>query len=96
MSTGHTPGPWLYRGKSDSVHRPSETHPYGETIFRFDDEESPFYEDLNLILAAPALLEALQGMLCMPGEDDAESTAERICRIGRARAAIKKATEGTP
>jgi hypothetical protein len=88
MSTGHTPGPWLYRGKSDSVHRPSETHPYGETIFRFDDEESPFDEDLNLILAAPELLEALQ---------DVESLGLLPpSLLIKARAAITKATGETP
>ena len=49
----------------------------------------------RLIACAPELLEALKKMLCMPGEDDAESTAERIYRIGRARAAIAKATGET-
>ncbi|WP_114973377.1 hypothetical protein [Rhodoferax ferrireducens] len=37
------------------------------------------------------LLEALKNMLSMPQEDDAESTAERIVRIGRAHKAIAKA-----
>ena len=56
MSAGHTPGPWLHRGKSDSVHQASKTHPYGATIFRFDEEEGPSDEDLSLILSAPDLL----------------------------------------
>jgi len=59
METKHTPGPWLHRGKSDSIHRPSETHPYGELIFQFHDENGPSDADLALILAAPELLEAL-------------------------------------
>jgi hypothetical protein len=59
----HTPGPWLYRGKSDSVHRPppaGTAYQYGDTIFRFHDEVGPSDEDLALILSAPELLEALK------------------------------------
>lgn len=58
-----TPGPWLYRGKSDSVHGGCETHPYGKQIFQFNsgfkEEGLPGDADLDLILAAPDLLEAL-------------------------------------
>lgn len=56
----HTPGPWLSRGKSDSVHESSDTHPYGCQIFRFADDQGPSDDDLNLILSAPDLLEALE------------------------------------
>ena len=57
----HTPGPWLYRGKSDAVYTiPSDpAYQYGSQIFRFYDEEGPNEDDLNLILAAPDLLKAL-------------------------------------
>jgi hypothetical protein len=54
-----TKGPWLHRGKSDSVHKSSSTHPFGELIFRFDEDASPSDEDLALILAAPDLFQAL-------------------------------------
>ena len=58
----HTPGPWLYRSKSDAVYTtPSDpAYQYGSQIFRFDDEEGPNEDDLYLILAAPDLLAALQ------------------------------------
>ena len=58
MSAAHTPGPWLFRRKSDSVHQPSPsaTHPYGEKIFRFDETDAPSDGDLALILSAPELL----------------------------------------
>jgi len=58
----HTPGPWLYRGKSDAVYTPpSDTaYQYGSQIFRFHDEEGPNDDDLNLILAAPEMLAALR------------------------------------
>ena len=62
--SGHTPGPWLYRGKSSSVHEASDTHPYGRQIFQFhegfNDEDLPREADLSLILAAPQLLMALE------------------------------------
>lgn len=61
--SGYTRGPWLYRGKSDSVHTSCETHPYGPYIFSFKEESSPTDEDLALILAAPELLEALKEMV---------------------------------
>lgn len=54
-----TKGPWLYRGKSDSVHERDSKYPYGSVIFQFHDEGSPSNADLALILSAPELLEAL-------------------------------------
>ena len=58
----HTTGPWLSRWKSDSVHESSDTHPYGCQIFRFADGQGPSDDDLNLILSAPDLLEALEAL----------------------------------
>ena len=83
----HTPGPWLYRAKSDSVHKPPAEQPYqfGDLIFRFHDECGPNNEDLALILAAPELLEALQDMV----SDHASLSA---ATLAFARAAITKAT----
>ena len=83
----HTPGPWLSRGKSDSVHESSNTHPYGCQIFRFAEDQGPSDDDLNLILSAPDLLEALEYCLDCLGDEfalpsDCQSTA---------RAAIAKA-----
>lgn len=59
----HTPGPWLGRGKSDSVHRPCDTHPYGDQIFAFHPDYAPNDADHALILAAPKLLAALEAMI---------------------------------
>ncbi|MGU3628120.1 hypothetical protein [Comamonas sp. C24C] len=70
MSTNErTPGPWLHRGKSDSVHKSPSAEQYaqgyrfGETIFQFHEESPPSDADLALILAAPELLHALQESL---------------------------------
>ena len=58
---------WLYRAKSDSVHTPSDTHPYGDQVFRFhvgyNDEEGPSESVIALILAAPSLYEALAAVV---------------------------------
>lgn len=62
-SNKFTPGPWLYRGKSNSVHESCSTHPFGHTIFVFDDDAPLRDPDLSLILSAPDLLEALEGVL---------------------------------
>lgn len=39
------------------------------------------------------LMSSLTELLCMPREDDAKSTAERIARIGRARKAMAQAVK---
>ena len=72
MTTKHTPGPWLFRGKSSSVHEqpknePGENYTYGKQIFRFRDDDDEVAgisdEDLALILAAPDLLGVLEELL---------------------------------
>jgi hypothetical protein len=82
----HTPGPWLHRAKSDSVHRPPPYEPYryGDTIFVFHDEAGPNDADLALILAAPDLLNALTVLV--------EVAEARGIPCNAARAAIFKAT----
>lgn len=88
MGTKHTPGPWLHRAKSDSVHRPPPHHPYkfGDMIFQFHDERSPSDADLALILAAPDLLNALTVLI--------EVAEARGIPCNAAHAAIAKATGG--
>ncbi len=88
MSTSHTPGPWLHRVKSDSVHLPPDDsrYIYGNQIFRFDEEAAPSDADLRLILAAPDLLETLLDAL-----PELESVGP-LSKFERARAAIAKAT----
>lgn len=72
----HTPGPWLFRGKSSSVHaapanEPGEHYQYGEQIARFaeddDGDASVSDADLALMLAAPEMLAALEKI-----KDDAD------------------------
>lgn len=58
--TKHTPGPWLYREKNCAVYTASSTHPYGQFIFGFDQDNPPEDADANLVIAAPELLDALR------------------------------------
>jgi hypothetical protein len=71
MSTAkHTPGPWAYRGKNDAVYTAppaGSPYKYGDFIFRFHNEDGPSGEDLDLILAAPELLQALQSVVAEHG-----------------------------
>ena len=84
----HTPGPWLYRGKSDAVYTtPSDpAYQYGSQIFRFEEEEGPNEDDLNLILAAPDLILALRDAVAALGGITSDNVPQTI------RAAIAKAT----
>lgn len=91
--SNHTKGPWLSRGKSDSVHEQSETNPFGRQIFRFADDQGPCDEDLNLILSAPDLLEALEAaepmmLECMYIGGVTEAGADCLAKV---RAAIARA-----
>ena len=93
----HTAGPWLSRGKSDSVHESSNTHPYGCQIFRFAEDQGPSDDDLNLILSAPDLLEALEKLLAdfesaIHNEYDGTHVLNGIlAEVDYARAAIARA-----
>ena len=91
----HTPGPWLFRDKSSSVHeqpknKPGEKYIYGKQIFRFrdDDDEVPGIsdEDLALILAAPDLLAACELMLTVAGLDREAPHAVNVMRAAIAKA----------
>lgn len=111
MTSKHTEGPWLHRGKSDSVHKSPSAEHYaqgyrlGETIFQFHEESPPSDADLDLILAAPELLQALQESLAAleyvveeAGGPHCEHEGGIVCfckennAISAARAAIAKAT----
>ena len=89
----HTPGPWLSRGKSDSVHESSDTHPYGHQIFRFSEDQGPSDDDLNLILSAPDLLDALEYVadIDVSGADDSVIRFILAAAQNKARAAIARA-----
>lgn len=82
----HTPGPWLSRGKSDSVHESSDTHPYGHQIFMFAEDQGPSDDDLNLILSAPDLLEALEEVVQWLELGDHEGPMYDKCKSSIARA----------
>ncbi len=85
MNKTHTPGPWLFRAKSDSVYTPptpGTPYTYGDFIFAFSDNDGPNDEDLALILAAPDLLDALRDLdsrlrdcFAIPGVADAYDSA---------------------
>ena len=88
----HTPGPWVYRGKSDAVYTPSTdpVYKYGSQIFRFHDEDGPNDADLDLVLAAPDLLDALQAISAYWDEVVPPSHMSDMHKA--ARAALQKAT----
>jgi hypothetical protein len=103
MKTKHTPGPWLFRGKSNSVHAaPTEIngYQYGKELFRFDPENVPSVFDIDLILAAPDLLDALKAILpfipkstVLDGGPNKYSAA--VIAADKVRAAIAKAEGNT-
>lgn len=65
METKFTPGPWLHRAKSESVHMTPPEPPciYGEIIFAFSEYSAPNDADLALIISAPDLYAALEELL---------------------------------
>jgi hypothetical protein len=103
----HTPGPWLFRGKSSSVHeqpenKPGEKYTYGKQIFRFRDDDDEVAgisdEDLALILAAPDMLAALEAILPMLPQSLTTATGgdpSWTDAIRRVESAIEKARGAT-
>lgn len=90
----HTPGPWLFRGKSNSVYTTPPTgsvYTYGSIIFSFHDVAEPSDADLALILAAPDLLEALELLLGKAYKQNFNDSYPEI--LEKAEAAIAKAKE---
>jgi hypothetical protein len=66
----HTPGPWIWRGKSGSLHRVGEPpYPYGARVlaptYEYDSGVDTEVSDADacLIAAAPDLLAALRAMV---------------------------------
>lgn len=86
---GHTPGPWLFRAKSNSFHvkDPTGERPYGPAFITitYDNDGSPDLQiseaDLNLILAAPELLAAVKSLLF---NRDSTSQVEILALIAKA------------
>ncbi len=87
--TTHTPGPWVWRWKSGSLHQVGTERPYGATVLspRHDYDSGTCIEvsdaDATLIEAAPELLAALEGVMRVADRATVEFDA--------ARAAIAKA-----
>lgn len=97
----HTPGPWV-------VH-PTALHPAVRSVGQAEIAPrrictvgsmngSPVDErNARLIAAAPELLEALQGLVAVLDRQlHSPHAAPRASPLGRARAAIQKATGDTP
>ena len=91
----HSPGPWLWRGKSDSIHQPGGGgYSYGPRVLSLQtdghgSDAEISVDDLNLILAAPDLL-----AVCERLADSAEYWGHYDVPLGIAddlRDAIKKA-----
>lgn len=86
-----TPGPWVWRGKSGSLHRAGELpYQFGVTVlaptYEYDSGVDTLVSDADaaLIAAAPDLLDALRAVVRIADRKTAEFDA--------ARAAISKAT----
>lgn len=86
LAAAATPGPWLYRGKSDSVHQaPWGPYQYGDQVFRFNDEEAPSDADCEFILAArdavPALVAIAQAAHRVVNADNDRDQAAAIALL---------------
>lgn len=94
--TKFTPGPWLFRNKSDTMHTKHPDYPYGAAFFGFDSEFSPNEADINLIVAAPDMYEALAAILpfvpkTSASEGGASMFSENVRAADKVRAALAKA-----
>lgn len=93
QTTDHTPGPWVWRWKSGSLHQVGTDRPYGATVltptYGYDEGIGIEVSDADdhLIAAAPDLLEALELVWDTYGMDPSIDSA--IWQT--ARAAIAKA-----
>lgn len=98
----HTAGPWTHEGHGDITG--IENDPARGCVGKVDVcsvylRTVPGRHDANarLIAAAPELLEALQGLVAVLDRQlHSPHAAARASPLGRARAAIKKATGDTP
>ena len=68
-ATRHTPGPWVWRWKSGSLHQVGTDRPYGATVlqptYSYDEGVGVEISDADdrLIAAAPTLLALLQDVV---------------------------------
>lgn len=95
----HTPGPWIWRNKSGSLHQKGTDRRFGVTVlaptYEYDSGVDTEVSDADaaLIAAAPDLLAALKEILPWHDSHPAEATDNRMVNL--CRAAIAKA-EGAP
>jgi len=106
MSTGHTPGPWWVAGSA-----PGEVAPTFPVVRGFTDatqritvarvgnnnhysKNSVDHSNARLIAAAPELLDALDAIIKRAENPALSDDTDALLRA--ARAAIAKATKGTP
>lgn len=95
MSVKHTPGPWLWRWKDNSLRTAGDGKPYQygtEVVLRLAEDAEISDADERLIAAAPDLLAALHqidALRASGGKSDAEMLFEMR---SVAKAAIAKAT----
>lgn len=102
-TTTHTPGPWLYRAKSNSIHAAPEAgagHSFGRRIMQFtEDDNGECIEsdaDRVLVLASPKMLAALERFVAgvesndvYPNPDDREKLIGILREANAAIAAAK-------
>jgi hypothetical protein len=91
--TSHTPGPWIWRGKSSSLHQEGDNNPspYGPRVLTLASDEYTDAEisdaDATLIAASPDLLAACKAAVaCLDHATVSMADADEMLH-----AAIKKA-----
>jgi hypothetical protein len=106
MNADHTPGPWFYRRGDEWSHSVVTHHgslPDGSMncweVASINKRREPEHEaNARLIASAPDLLKELENCLDLLVTCFSEAPADSCIGVAitKARAAIKKATEGTP
>ena len=103
--TQHTHGPWVWRGKSGSLHRVGDPpYQFGkrvlEPVYEYDSGTDIKVSDADaaLIAAAPDLLSIVQRFVALPGGawHPERHAAEEAELMQDARTAIARAKGETP
>lgn len=90
----HTPGPWFAHGRYIGTQNHKSAIAECRDINGNWSNDAPASDNARLIAAAPELLEALRGLYLDLVANDQDGLVEHVETMGKARAAIAKATGG--